>query len=107
MPIVAIIEYDCRFRPSRPLLDKLGVSTQDDVNNTLFGIVDANVYAFRAHPDFLKALLEVGLDNALESRDGGYPNPMKLIEIPYGLRWEITINRYDEEYVTEPHRIWR
>ena len=71
------------------------------IRNETFNIDDnRNWEAYRAHPDLIKAIEKIGVENA-----GGACAELEIIEIPDGIEWYIS--DYDGiETLHEQHRSW-
>jgi len=71
------------------------------LDNETFNIDDnRNWEAYRAHPDLIKAIEKIGVENA-----GGACAELEIIEIPDGIEWYIS--DYDGiETLHEQHRSW-
>ena len=91
------------FSVTEEVFKELKLSCKDYgyLNNETFNIDDnRNWEAYRAHPDLIKAIEKIGVENA-----GGACSELKIIEIPDGIEWYIS--DYDGiETLHEQHRSW-
>ena len=90
------------FSLSKEVYKKLG-KTWDGygyLSNKDFNIESDNYYAYRAHPDLIKAIESVGISKA-----SGKLADIEIVDIPDDIEWEIS--DYDGiETVHEIHRKW-
>ena len=113
MPAIMIITGFSSDSYSEAFQKAVGVTDSDDIGNDLYGIDSDNECAYRAHPEFIRAVREVGFDNVMQAEYDGTTNKVGIVDVPDDVDWILTWDWdcYDDrpgsEYVTEPRRVWR